>query len=63
MPLKFQHPHDTEVAARAQARGSYATVRVQIIESRGKFYLEDADTSGFIRNWEREVYSGYGRNA
>jgi hypothetical protein len=59
---KFQHKHDTEAAARAQARSDYSGQVVTIIESRGVFYLEDGEC-GFIRSFEREVYSGLGKAA
>ena len=63
MAAKFQHKHDTEEAARAQARTDYAARNVAIIESRGAFYLEDTSEGGFIRMWEHEVYSGKGAGA
>lgn len=60
--VKFQHKHETEEEARAQARSDYPRRHVAIIESQGAFYLEDGD-SLFLRNFERQVYAGVGRGA
>ena len=60
---KFQHKHVSEQAARVQAAKDYANVDVIIIKSRGAFYLENADGMTFLRNFEREVYSGKGGKA
>lgn len=55
----------TEQIARERAAADMPAKRVRIIESRGQFYVEDEaqDGAGFLRNWEREVYHGIGRNA
>lgn len=59
----FQHKFETEGEARAYAMRHYGATDVRIIASQGAFYLEDADSGGFLRNFEREVYSGLGRKA
>lgn len=54
--------HTTEKAARADARkcGDHYT---QIVESNGSFYVESDDDVSMVRNWERTVFRGDGKDA
>lgn len=63
MVEKFQEKYSTEQEARANAAHNYSDSEVAIVESKGAFYLEDSDSSTFLRTWEREVYRGLGRTA
>lgn len=54
---------DTEQAAREFAAATYPARVVSIIESRGEFHVETDDEMGFLRTWEREVFTGHGKLA
>lgn len=51
----------TEAIARERAKKDMPEKHVVIVESRRMFYVETEDT--MIRSWERECYSGKGKNA
>lgn len=59
--------HTSENAARAAAR-RLGTARVQIIHGRDQndqwvYFVDLEENVGIVRNWERVVYAGQGRNA
>ena len=58
-----QRGFESEAIARQRAAEDMPNKHVVIIQSQGQFYVETGDGSTFIRSWEREVYSGLGKNA
>ena len=54
---------ETEAIARERAKKDMYNKHVTIIESQGQFYVEPSDDAPMIRSWERECYTGLGKNA
>ena len=59
---RFQEKFSDLQSAIRSAKTAHAQEHIIIIESRGEFFLEDTQGT-FVRNWERQVFSGKGWDA